>query len=63
VFKLQAGDIVRLKKAHPCGSSDWEILRAGVDVRLKCRGCGRIILIAREKLRRSMRQITSVKDP
>jgi hypothetical protein len=63
MLKLQTGDVVRLKKPHPCGSAEWEILRTGVDVRLKCRGCGRIILIARDKLRRSMRQIIPVKDP
>jgi hypothetical protein len=63
MLKLQAGDVVRLKKSHPCGSADWEILRTGVDVRLKCRGCGRIILIARDKLRRNMRHITPVKNP
>ena len=34
------GDVVKLKKAHPCGSSEWEILRTGADFRLKCMGCG-----------------------
>jgi len=44
---LKAGDIVRLKKRHPCGSDEWEVLLAGADVRLKCKGCGRVILIDR----------------
>ena len=36
----EVGDIVKLKKPHPCGSSEWEILRVGADFRLKCTGCG-----------------------
>ena len=39
-FDYEVGDIVRLKKQHPCGSSEWEILRVGADFRLKCTGCG-----------------------
>ena len=39
--KYAVGDIVKLKKPHPCGSSEWEILRVGADFRLKCMGCGR----------------------
>ena len=42
------GDVVKLKKPHPCGSSEWEILRTGADFRLKCTGCGRQIMIARK---------------
>jgi len=55
LFVLRTGDLVRLRKRHPCGSDTWEVLRTGVDVRLKCRGCGRIILIPREKLLRSLK--------
>lgn len=36
----EVGDIVKLKKPHPCGSQEWEILRVGADFRLKCMGCG-----------------------
>ena len=36
----EVGDIVKLKKPHPCGSYEWEILRVGADFRLKCMGCG-----------------------
>ena len=45
--KFEIGDIVTLKKAHPCGSKDWEILRVGADFRLKCRGCGHQIMVPR----------------
>ena len=43
------GDIVRTKKQHPCGSRLWEITRVGVDFKLKCRGCGHIVMVPREK--------------
>ena len=41
------GDFVKLKKTHPCGSSEWEILSVGADFRLKCTGCGHQIMVAR----------------
>ncbi len=43
------GDIVKLKKIHPCGSKTWEITRIGVDFKLKCQGCNHIIVVPREK--------------
>ena len=39
-YQYEVGDIVKLKKKHPCGSFEWEILRVGADFRLKCTGCG-----------------------
>ena len=36
---IRVGDIITLKKQHPCGSKDWEVLRIGADFRLKCKGC------------------------
>ena len=44
----EVGDIVTLKKVHPCGSRDWEILRVGADFRLKCTGCGHQIMVPRK---------------
>ncbi len=43
------GDIVRTKKAHPCGSKEWELTRVGVDFKLKCIGCEHVIVMPREK--------------
>ena len=51
------GDIVRLKKKHPCGSFDWEILRVGADFRLKCRGCGHQVMLQRRLVERSTKEI------
>ena len=46
---FQIGDKVVLKKTHPCGSKIWEITRIGVDFKLKCEGCGHVIMIERPK--------------
>ena len=46
-LNYEVGDIVKLKKPHPCGSSEWEIFRVGADFRLKCTGCGHKIMVAR----------------
>lgn len=43
----EVGDIVTLKKQHPCGSKEWEILRVGADFRLKCKGCGHQVMMQR----------------
>lgn len=48
-MEYEVGDIVRTKKQHPCGSKLWEITRVGVDFKLKCQGCGRIITLERPK--------------
>ena len=42
------GEHVRMKKKHPCGSSEWEILRVGADFRLKCMGCGHQVMLPRK---------------
>lgn len=55
--RFKIGDVVRLKKQHPCGSSDWEITRTGIDFGLKCLGCGRRVMIPRPKFERSVREI------
>lgn len=54
---IQVGDILRMKKQHPCGSSEWEVLRIGADFRLKCRGCGHQIMIPRPKAEKSVRAV------
>ena len=46
--KYAVGDIVKLKKPHPCGSSEWEIMRVGADFRLKCMGCGHQVMVPRK---------------
>lgn len=56
-MNIQVGDTVRLKKQHPCGSREWEVLRIGADFRLKCKGCGHQIMIARVALEKNIKEI------
>ena len=53
----EIGDIVTLKKQHPCGSKEWQVLRSGADFRLKCMGCGHQIMMARTLLEKSVKEI------
>ena len=46
---VNVGDIVKMKKAHPCGSDEWEITRTGMDFGMKCCGCGHFVMLARTK--------------
>lgn len=54
---IQVGDILKMKKQHPCGSSEWEVLRIGADFRLKCMGCGHQIMIPRPKAEKNVRNV------
>jgi len=55
--ELALGDVVRLRKPHPCGSSDWTVVRLGADIGLECKGCGRRVLLARRDLARRLKVI------
>lgn len=57
VMDIQVGNIVKLKKQHPCGSHEWEVLRIGADFRIKCTGCGHQIMIPRRTLEKSVKEI------
>ncbi len=57
-MEYEVGDIVKLKKKHPCGSFDWEILRVGADFRLKCTGCGHQIMLPRRQVEKSTKQLS-----
>lgn len=54
---VKVNDILTMKKPHPCGSSQWRVLRSGMDFRLKCLGCGHEVLVARAKAEKNIRQI------
>jgi hypothetical protein len=56
-LKLGIGDIIRLKKKHPCGGFHWEITRTGIDIGLKCLCCGRKVLVPRVKLEKKIKEI------
>ena len=50
-------DILIMKKAHPCGSKEWLVLRTGMDFRIRCGGCGHEVMLPRSKAEKNIRQI------
>lgn len=54
---LKVGDSIKMKKQHPCGSNEWEILRVGIDFRLKCKGCGHQVMLPRKQVEKGIRQV------
>lgn len=54
---FSVGDIASMKKAHPCGSIKWEITRTGMDIGMKCQGCGHFVMLPRVKFQRAVRSI------
>lgn len=56
-ISYEIGDIVRLKKQHPCGNKEWEVLRVGADFRLKCLGCGHQIMVPRKLVEKNTKGI------
>lgn len=57
ILNYELGDIVTLKKGHPCGENRWEILRTGVDIKLNCQGCDRQIWLPRIQFEKRVRKI------
>lgn len=55
--KYKLNDIVTLKKGHPCGENQWEILRTGVDIKLKCLGCEKVVWLERPEFEKRVRKI------
>lgn len=54
---VRVGDVLKMKKPHPCGSYEWRVLRSGMDFRLKCLGCGHEVLVARAKAEKGIKEI------
>ena len=48
IQEIRLGDVVMTRKQHPCGSSEWTVIRTGADIKIKCNGCGRIVMMDRE---------------
>ena len=47
VEEIRLGDLVQMKKVHPCGSAEWTVIRTGADIKIKCSGCARIVMMDR----------------
>ena len=56
-YVYEVGDVVKMKKQHPCGSWEWEILRVGADFRLKCTGCGHQIMLSRKQVEKNTKDL------
>jgi hypothetical protein len=55
VLKVVLGDVVRMRKTHPCGNDQWEVVRLGADIGIRCLKCGRRVLMPRIKFERRVR--------
>ena len=56
-YQYEVGDIVKLKKQHPCGSNEWESVRVGADFRGKCMGCGHQIMVSRKLVEKNTKNL------
>ena len=56
-MELHLHDKVELKKQHPCGSNTWEVLRVGMDFKMRCQGCGHEVMQPRRKVEKMIRRI------
>ena len=56
-MEYNLGDIVQMKKPHPCGENEWQIIRTGMDVKLKCSGCGHIVMLPHEMFIKRLKRI------
>lgn len=56
-MSVKVGDRVEMKKPHPCGSKEFEVLRVGMDFKLRCLGCGREVMAPRRKIEKNIKRI------
>lgn len=54
---IQLGDLVQMKKPHPCGSLTWTVTRVGADIKIKCQGCGRVVMLDRAVFEKRLKKI------
>ncbi|MBQ9902749.1 MAG: DUF951 domain-containing protein [Clostridia bacterium] len=59
---VRVGDILEMKKPHPCGSKEFEVLRVGMDFKIRCKGCGHEVMAARGKIERNIKKIIREED-
>ena len=53
----ELGSIVTMKKAHPCGTNEWVIVRLGADIKIKCLNCGRVVMIPRIEFNKKLKKV------
>ncbi len=57
--EIRLGDVVQTRKQHPCGSSTWTVIRTGADIKIKCSGCGRVVMMDRETFLKRRKKLLS----
>ncbi len=57
--ELKIGQVLEMKKPHPCGSTEWEVIRLGADVKIRCLGCDRVVMLERIKLIKRIKRAKS----
>ena len=55
--ELLLGDLVQMRKTHPCGSDKWTVIRVGADIKIRCSGCGRIVMVDRADFTKRMKKV------
>lgn len=55
--KVELGTLAEMKKGHPCGTNEWEVIRVGADIKLKCTGCSRIVMMTRVDFNKKLKKI------
>ena len=60
---VRVGEVVKMKKAHPCGAVEWEIIRTGMDIGMKCCGCGHFVMLPRVKFVKGFKAIVKSAEP
>lgn len=61
-MNYEIGDIVKTRKTHPCGNDEWEIIRVGMDFKIKCLECDRIVMLSRKKFEKSVKKMIKKAD-
>ena len=54
-MEFKVGQVIKMKKPHPCGANEWEILRVGMDFRLKCKGCDHQVMVPRKLVEKTFK--------
>jgi hypothetical protein len=56
---IRLKDLVKMRKPHPCGSDEWTVIRVGADIKIRCSGCGRIVMLERPIFEKRLKKILS----
>ena len=63
IEQILVGDVIKSRKPHPCGSDEWTVIRTGADIKMKCSGCGRIVMLDLDSFLRRRKAVISRGTP